>query len=376
MPDFLADLNVFRADLEGSGLLVDPAFAYATITGIIDIDAQGNLLAIKRLAPKQTVRDELPRLPRRTSNPVAAFLTGSVDYWFNHRRKFQRDLHERVLAGVDDPGAAALLSFLARDHDCALSSQPGNCALRLDGEFIHRRPALREAWLSHYQPDPDPNPRVRIYASEAFIRLGTRSNLDSGKSYDDNLDFLGPMDPAGAGRALDWMLDRPTTVRHQDTAAIAWLDGDPFADPTPMVCPLRKVGEDWRQPAPINTLHVALLKAYPPARMHLRWYWSGDATVAFERLAAFDRQLRSSAPHYFVDAAPVRWPVAFAGTARWADMSTAILQAVLSGRPIPRGVMMELVRLHRKPRQLPSAPLSAALLETWAASTQQRQTYA
>lgn len=35
-----------------------------------------------------------------------------------------------------------------------------------------------------------------------------------------------------------------------------------------------------------------------------------------------------------------------------------------SGYP-PDGVMMELVRLHHKPRDLPSEPLSAALLGAW-----------
>lgn len=86
MPDFLADLNAFRADLEGSGLLVDPAFANATITGIIDIDRDGAVLSIKRLSPKQAIRDQVPRLPQRTRNAVAAFLTGSAEYWFGRHR--------------------------------------------------------------------------------------------------------------------------------------------------------------------------------------------------------------------------------------------------------------------------------------------------
>lgn len=265
------------------------------------------------------------------------------------------------------PAARAVLAFLAASHKIDLPRQPANYALRFDGEFVHRSQALRAAWARRYTAEVDINPRIRVAPSEAFIRMGTRSNFDSGRSHDDNQSFLGAVDPAGAARALNWLLDRPTTVRHQDTAIIAWLAGDPFADPTPVVMPFRSMPEDWAAPEPLNTLHVAMLKAYPPARMHLRWYWSGDAIDAFAKLAAFDRTLRQAAPHYFRDDRLVRWHGAFAGTPRWSDMVMTVLQAVLLGDRLPDGVMLEIVRLHRKPRQLPSEPLAAALLAAWQA---------
>jgi hypothetical protein len=367
MPDFLADLNAFRHDLEGSGLLADVAFGAATIQGVIDIDERGSATAIKALSIRDRIREVVPRLPQRTSNPVAAFLTGTADYWFGQRRDLQRKLHQDVLSGVDDEAARAVLAFLAADHG---DQEPpvANYALRYKGEFAHRRPALREAWRAYYRHDPDINPRVRVMPSEAFIRLGTRSNFDSGRSYDDDLTFLDAMDPAGAGRAMDWLLDRPSTVRHQNAVVIGWMAGDPFADPTPLVLPFRVPPEDWTAPEPFGTLHVALLRAYPPARMHLRWYWSGDAALAFDRLAAFNRDLRAAVPHYFRAERSVRWHAAFVGLPRWTDMVMAILQAVLAGGPLPRGVMMEVVRLHRKPSTMPNEAVAAALLEVWAIS--------
>lgn len=117
--------------------------------------------------------------------------------------------------------------------------------------------------------------------------------------------------------------------------------------------------------APINTLHVAILKAYPPARMHLRWYWSGEAAEALGRLAGFDAQLRRAAPHYFGDRT-VRWHEAFRGDLKWTDMVMSTLQAVLLGDRLPDAVAYEIVRLHRRPRNIPNEHCCAALLEVWA----------
>ena len=367
MPDFLGDLNAFRVALEANGLLQETAFADATITGVIDIDRAGRLSGARQLSAKERMRVHLPVLPKRTSNPVAAFLSGSGEYWAGSKRAIQRDLHQAVLADIDDADARAILAFFDRPPEPAVARLTGNSVLRIEGRWAHEAPALRDAWSAHHQPAEDLNPRIRVWPTEAYVRLGTSTNAESAKSHGGGDAHIRAMDPGGAARALNWLLDRPSTARHQHTAAIAWLAGDPLGDPTPMVCPLGRLPADWTAPQPINTLHVAMLKAYPPARMHLRWYWSGDAVEAFERLAAFDAQLRSSLPHYFTDNLPVRWPATFAGTPRYADMVVETLQCLLGGTPLPHGVMCELVRLHRKPSKLPNEPLAFAMLEAWAA---------
>lgn len=363
MPDFFGDLNAFRVDLEAAGLLRSPAWTEATVCGVIDLDRTGKLTGTTALTGRQRYREVLPTLPRRTSAPVAAYLTGSPDYWSGKHRVMQRDLHDRVLGRVDHPAALAVLAFLRQPPATLPANLSDLCILRIDGEPAHNIPALREAWESYFEPEFEPNPRVRVLPSEAMIRMGTQSKAESATSYGGNLEVLRMLDPAGAAIALNWLLERPTTARHQDTAVIAWMAGDPLTDPTPAVMPFYRDEIEW--PAPINTLHVAILTARPPARMHVRWYWSGEACEAFARLQRFDQRLRAAVP-ITADWTAMRWQELFKASPRWADMVMTVLQDVLTGAPLSPGVMMEIVRLHRKPIPKWVEVHAAGLLEVWA----------
>jgi hypothetical protein len=327
MPDFLADLNAFRVDLEASGLLPDEAFANVTANAVINLDAQGRVLEVKRLGAGKQLRELMPVLPRRTLNPVAAYLTGRMAYWGGAHRRLQRDLHERVLDGVGHPAAAAILAFLRTDPAPALPEAPLHAVLRIDDVYAHHVPELLQAWQRYFRPDPDPNPRIRVRPDEAFTRLGTAyPSRGSAGSYGHSGTLPEALfDPAGAARALNWLLDRPSTAQHQDHAVMAWLAGDPHSDPTPLVVPYRQHAPEPVQP--FGTLHVAMLTARPPARVSLRWYWSGDAVTAFERLDRFEARLRSFVRPFSTDRR-LRWHNVFRDDPRWADMVMAIVQAL------------------------------------------------
>ena len=79
-----------------------------------------------------------------------------------HTRAF-KTLHERVLAGVEDPGLKALLGFLAAWKTEQFQSPlftadmlDANFVFRLDGQqsYLHQSEAAQYVW-AHLQKDAD-----------------------------------------------------------------------------------------------------------------------------------------------------------------------------------------------------------------------------
>lgn len=365
MPDFFSGLNSFRRKLEDAQLLPDYAFDGATITGVIDIDADGVVVNVTKLAPKDTLRESLPRLPLRTNRPVAAYLTGTLEYWFGENKTTQLALHEAVLKDSSSLVGKAILTLL-RGHHPNTYKIAGTFAVRVNGNFAHHDPDLLKAWLAHYKPVLETNPRIRVSPADAFIRLGTSSSATSTDSYGSNPNALEMLNPGGAGIALNWLLERSTTVRHQNHVFIAWLDAAPLDDPTPAVAPMEKPPQGWQMPNPSGNLHVAVITARPPARMSLRYYWQGDAATALKRISDLDSDLREAFPHIFTDPAPQRWLQTFRDQPRFADMACSILQSTLNGHKLSDGVSMDIVRMLRKPGRVPNELMATALLEVWA----------
>ena len=121
--------------------------------------------------PRPSVR-RVPRPEKRTSGIAANFMWDKTGYALGVRpdpdtnapvraeREYAafHELHEKLLAGADDEGLAALLTFLAswrtenyrrlRHADEMLNQ---NVVFRLDGEhgFLHERPAARQIWSAH-----------------------------------------------------------------------------------------------------------------------------------------------------------------------------------------------------------------------------------
>lgn len=157
-----------------------PGYSAARVSFALNLSANGELLDLIDLRTtdseakkkKPLARDmQVPRQVKRASGVSANFLCDNSGYVLGADAKGKpertqatfeafRALHEQVLSGVSDPGAAAVLHFLARWDPAQAANhavlQPlwddlmkgGNIVFRLDGTTgcIHDRPAIRSAW--------------------------------------------------------------------------------------------------------------------------------------------------------------------------------------------------------------------------------------
>lgn len=124
-----------------------------------------------RITEKKTQVSRLLTVPRsggpRTSGVRAFFLSDKTSYLLGadprlkpdqvaEHFKASRDLHHRLLDGLDDNGARALLAFLDRWDPARAAERIKewdelaglNLVVRLDGDplWLHQRPALRRVW--------------------------------------------------------------------------------------------------------------------------------------------------------------------------------------------------------------------------------------
>lgn len=355
MTKFLEDLTLLHDDLVACGALKDDGFLEATIQGVISIDRDGRLLGGRRIGKGAFgQRLSVPALPNRTSGIVASFLTGKSEYWFGGdgraalQREAMRTLHKTVLAGCDDPMAQAVLALLDRDHDTSdLPPVNGMWIVEIDGVLAHEVEALRRAWRNSDAVAADENPRIRVIPQYGNTRL-VSSNVEAAKSHgQDKTAFPPSVSGSKAGRALNWLLDRPSTLRLDNTAFVAWLADDPQNDPTEYLLPIWRSGSDemplWR-----GRLHLAVIDSRPPGRISTRLHWSGEAEEARERLQSFYDHLWRVAYYPFKSVRRPNWLAAFRDSPRSVELITWTLQAVLDGMPIGNGVMSECIRLMRR----------------------------
>ncbi|NLX07715.1 MAG: type I-C CRISPR-associated protein Cas8c/Csd1 [Phycisphaerae bacterium] len=137
------------------------------------IDENGRLAQVLDLREVKG-KKKLPRIaivpqgPKKSVNIAASFMWGSTNYVLgaDEKGKPERtaacheafaDLHRRLLGRSADPGAKAVLAFLAQWNPADSAALPdwsemltGNLVFQLDGdcEFIHERPEIRKAWLA------------------------------------------------------------------------------------------------------------------------------------------------------------------------------------------------------------------------------------
>ena len=116
---------------------------------------------------------DLPAPVKRTVGVAANFLCDNSSYilGFDDKGKPKRSLecfaackalHEKVLDGVDSPAAKAVSAFFqnwkaekAREHPVLQDYMDellagGNLIFRYDGQFVHKDPAIRQAWQEYY----------------------------------------------------------------------------------------------------------------------------------------------------------------------------------------------------------------------------------
>ena len=162
-----------------------------------------------------------------------------------------------VLDGVDDAGAAALLSFLEKWEPESAESLAGwediigwNIVFQLDGEagFLHDRPAFREAWTRHLAANDDFAQGMCLVTGENAPIPPTHSkikgvpgaqtagasivsfNIDAAESFGKKQNTNSPVSEQAAfayTTALNHLLAPDSTRKVQlgDTTIVFWADG-------------------------------------------------------------------------------------------------------------------------------------------------------
>jgi CRISPR-associated protein Csd1 len=215
-------------------------------------------------------RRVVPQPPGRTSTAVrAGFLCDHAGYFLGHDGKGNtkraaeqfaaaRRLHETVLAGADDPAAAAILAYF-HSWDPAkaagvLAGEPEEMAtgwlvLRdVDtGRFFHEMPVIRAAWERHRaaidaprgqclitgrgdEPIPLTHPLIKgVQGAQSSGAALVSFNYDSFTSYGKSQNLNAPIGAAAAfayTTALNHLLrpDSRRKLRIGDAAVVVWAE--------------------------------------------------------------------------------------------------------------------------------------------------------
>ncbi|MCL2695595.1 MAG: type I-C CRISPR-associated protein Cas8c/Csd1 [Clostridiales bacterium] len=155
-----------------------PGYSFAPVTHALELNDDGRVVGVMPLvreAPggkgKKLVNPQmlLPERYKRTVGVEPNYLSDNSGYVLGHDAKGNPErsakthtafieLHVRLLEGVDDPGAQALLRFL-RSWRPEMLDEPlfdiereailagGNLVFFHQDGFLHNRPPLRDAWM-------------------------------------------------------------------------------------------------------------------------------------------------------------------------------------------------------------------------------------
>lgn len=178
----LQALTRLYEDLEARGEISRSGWGPAKISYALCIGEDGTLeqvipqLEEQKAGKKTTWRPKgmnLPAAVKRTVGIDSNFLWDNSSYLLGIDSKgkpertlqcFQacRELHHKILDGVDSPAAAAILCFFGRWEPGCARSHPalqdemenllsgGNLVFRVKGQFAQDDPAIQAAWQSHY----------------------------------------------------------------------------------------------------------------------------------------------------------------------------------------------------------------------------------
>jgi CRISPR-associated protein Csd1 len=279
--------NLYERTVGTEGGPPPTGYAEVPVVGALDIGEAGKLLQLQDLRREVSVgnktrllpaRRAVPQTPIRTSTAIrAGFLCDNAAYFLGHSAKGNakraadqfaaaRALHEAVLAGVDDPAAAAILEFFRRwnpDDAAALLAEEakematGWLALRdaEAGKFFHDFPAIRAAWERYSatteaprgqclitgqddEPIPLTHPPVKGVQGKGAQSSGAALvsfNCDAFTSYGKSQNLNAPIGAAAAFAyitALNHLL-RPESrrkLRIGDAAVVVWAERDTPAE--------------------------------------------------------------------------------------------------------------------------------------------------
>lgn len=169
-------------DLEAQGKISRSGWGPAKISYALCIGEDGTLEQVIPQLEEQKAGKKTAWRPKGMNLPAAVKRTVGIDpnfLWDNSsyllgidskgkpERTLQcfqacRELHHKILDGVDSPAAAAILCFFDRWEPGCARSHPalqdemenllsgGNLVLRVKGQFAQDDPAIQAAWQSHY----------------------------------------------------------------------------------------------------------------------------------------------------------------------------------------------------------------------------------
>lgn len=174
-------------DLTAKGMIAPPGWSPVKVSYSLELDEEGRLLRTasiqqevqkgkKTVLAPQTM--DLPSPVKRTVGIASNFLCDNSTYLLGLDEKpdvqrtrncfaDSRSLHEKLLKNIDSAPARAVLRFFqiwdpekAAEHPTLQGylsdiTAGANLIFRLNGDFIHNDPAIRQAWQNHYDAEGD-----------------------------------------------------------------------------------------------------------------------------------------------------------------------------------------------------------------------------
>lgn len=346
----LGALNDYYRRVAGTGEDAPPPYGFAVqkVSGAVQLDRQGRFLGLLDLRQPDKKGRRRPRLmavpqpPGRTVAVAAAFLCDNGGYLLGHDLKGKperaaqqfaaaADLHRAVLAGVDDPVAAAVLGHFSGWGPSAAAIDPelsaGWLVFLVDGHYAHEAPALQAAWLRRFgaaEAEAIGQCLVTGEADAPIARLhpaikgvaGAQSsgaplvsfNFAAAESYGKSQSFNAPVGVAAAfgyGAALNHLL-RPETGRRRiigDLTAVVWAEREcpaenmllDLADPSGLDPDDDAAPEDKARAAAIREALDRMAQGQPPAG------FDADSQVRFFVLGLSPNAARLSVRLWLVD---------------------------------------------------------------------------
>jgi len=261
------------------GVTEVPAIGYSAkvVAYALNLSKDGQLLEVIALGDGSDKRRSgisliVPEEVKRTVNVAANFMWDNSKYVLGideggiserSRQTFaaSRELHRKVLGGVDDEGARAVLSFFDSWDPSQANSHPalkpvldgivkgGNIVFRLDGSpgYIHERSSVKQAWREYKRQTSSETtaqclvtgqvgPIARLHPNIRGVR-GTQSggaslvsfNLSAFTSYGKDQGENAPVGEDAAfayGTALNYMLSssRQRLQLDSGTALVFWAE--------------------------------------------------------------------------------------------------------------------------------------------------------
>lgn len=224
------------------------------------LDDAGNLVGVDDLrnSKGRPARMSVPAAVVRSSNKTPNFLWDNSGYILcvddkkpdaDNRLKHERfkAFHEKMLFGVDDREAVALLAFLSRWTPDQIESpklrdfrediQTGNIVFRMEGSdaYFHQSPALMDIWMRPFTSGSDEifgdaHPKIKgVTGAQPTGASLISVNIPSFRSYGKEDNTSSPLTKAQAKAyttALNYLLqyDHGQVMRVGDTSMVFWAE--------------------------------------------------------------------------------------------------------------------------------------------------------